>query len=149
MGNICRSPSAEAIFQEKVRQSGLGDSITCDSAGTIDYHAGNRADSRMRQAAAKRGYHLDSLARQVRTEDFSRFDHIIAMDRDNLAFLEAMRPDHPESARLSLMCDFSRNHPCREVPDPYYGGKNGFEQVLDILEDACDGLLEEMKNGNR
>jgi protein-tyrosine phosphatase len=140
MGNICRSPSAEAIFRAKVRDSGLGDAVRCDSAGTLGYHGGQRADARMRSAAARRGYTLDSIARQVRERDFHDFDYIIAMDADNLAELEMIRPAGSR-AELALMCDFARRHDEREVPDPYYGGEQGFEKVLDLLEDATEGLL--------
>ncbi|NDV60840.1 low molecular weight phosphotyrosine protein phosphatase [Puniceicoccales bacterium CK1056] len=145
MGNICRSPSAEAIFHAKVEDAGLAQSILCDSAGTIGYHSGNRADARMRKSAAKRGYSLDSISRQVRPDDFDHFDHIIAMDRENLNDLKAMQAIHAGKARLSMMCDYSRHHSETEVPDPYYGGDQGFERVLDILEDACAGLLEKVK----
>lgn len=145
MGNICRSPSAEAVFLAKVKAAGLSDEITCDSAGTLGYHSGARADSRMRAAAAGRGYSLDSIARQVRPEDFDRFDYIIAMDRDNRDHLEAMQSRTGGKARLRMMCDFGEEHGALEVPDPYYGGQNGFERVLDILEDACEGLLREIR----
>ena len=145
MGNICRSPSAEAIFHAKVEAAGLSGEILCDSAGTIGYHSGNRADARMRKTAATRGYNLESISRQVRTDDFDHFDHIIAMDKENLADLKAMQAIHPGKARLSLMCDFARHHPETEVPDPYYGGQQGFDRVIDILEDACEGLLEEVR----
>jgi protein-tyrosine phosphatase len=145
MGNICRSPSAEAIFKAKVQSAGLSDRISCDSAGTIGYHTGARADSRMRAAAAPRGYALESISRQVRPDDFDRFDLIIAMDRENLAELKSIQARHPGKARLEMMCAYARHHDVAEVPDPYYGGKHGFEHVIDILEDACEGLLEELK----
>jgi protein-tyrosine phosphatase len=147
MGNICRSPSAEAIFHAKVEAAGLAGRILCDSAGTIGYHSGNRADARMRKTAASRGYSLESISRQVRPDDFDHFDHIIAMDLENLNDLEAMQASHPGKATLALMCDFARNHSEREVPDPYYGGQQGFERVLDILEDACEGLLDHIRAG--
>ncbi len=145
MGNICRSPSAEAIFKAKVQSAGLSGRISCDSAGTIGYHAGGRADSRMRAAAASRGYALESIARQVRPDDFDTFDFIIAMDHENLAELKSIQARNPGKARLELMCAFARHHDVTEVPDPYYGGQHGFERVLDILEDACEGLLEELR----
>lgn len=145
MGNICRSPSAEAIFHAKVEAAGLAGQILCDSAGTIGYHSGNRADARMRKSGARRGYSLESISRQVRPDDFDHFDHIIAMDRENLADLKALQASHPGKAKLSMMCDYCRRHAESEVPDPYYGGEQGFEHVLDILEDACDGLLEELR----
>lgn len=146
MGNICRSPSAEAIFRTKVEAAGLSGDITCDSAGTIGYHSGARADSRMRAAATKRGFSLESIARQVQPEDFERFDYIIAMDRDNYSHLQDMQNHAGNRAKLRNMCDFGEHHGAVEVPDPYYGGGRGFEKVLDILEDACDGLLAEIKD---
>lgn len=145
MGNICRSPSAEAIFKAKAEAAGLSASLHVDSAGTIGYHAGGPADPRMRAAGAARGYRLDSVSRRVRPEDFDRFDLIIAMDLENLAELRALEARHPGKARLHLMSDFSRQFSEKEVPDPYYGGSQGFERVLDILEDACEGLLEEIQ----
>ena len=148
MGNICRSPSAEAIFTSKVREAGLDASVSCDSAGTISYHTGNRADGRMRAAATKRGYSLESIARQIEPGDFEKFDHILAMDRDNLRDIQAMRPANSR-AEVSLMCDFAHHIEVEEVPDPYYGGASGFERVLDILEDACDGLLEDITRRSR
>ena len=145
MGNICRSPSAEAVFRAMVEEKGLQDSITCDSAGTIGFHAGQPADHRMRLAAEKRGYRLESISRQVRPEDFERFDHIIAMDLENIEGLRPFNRSGNGRARVSLMCDYAREHDLREVPDPYYGGKQGFELVLDLLEDACAGLLDELQ----
>ncbi len=145
MGNICRSPAAEAIFKDYVDRAGLSDRIQCDSAGTIGYHAGHPADSRMRASGRQRGYSLDSISRQVRHEDFNRFDHIIAMDMDNLDSLKSTGNRIQGCAKISLMCDFAKQHDVREVPDPYYGGNRGFELVLDILEDACAGLLEEIR----
>jgi protein-tyrosine phosphatase len=145
MGNICRSPSAEAVFRAIVEERGLQDTIQCDSAGTIGFHSGEQADHRMRAAAAKRGYSLESLARQVRREDFDRFDHIIAMDMDNLEGLRAIQGDGSSRAQVSLMCDYATRHDHREVPDPYYGGRQGFELVLDLLEDACAGLLDSLR----
>ena len=141
MGNICRSPAAEGIFRQLVEQAGQSGQIQCDSAGTIGYHSGNPADRRMRAAASGRGYSLDSTSRQVRPADFSEFDHIIAMDHENMSVLQQLAGNHPGKARLSMMCDYATRHDEREVPDPYYGGNKGFERVLDILEDACAGLL--------
>jgi protein-tyrosine phosphatase len=145
MGNICRSPSAEAVFKAMVDEQDLSDAFHCDSAGTIGFHSGQPADRRMRAAAEKRGYNVDSISRQVRPEDFETFDHIIGMDMDNMEGLESIGKHTPGKAKLSLMCDYAKEHDLREVPDPYYGGKQGFELVLDLLEDACAGLLEELK----
>ncbi|MFO7723926.1 MAG: low molecular weight protein-tyrosine-phosphatase [Oceanipulchritudo sp.] len=149
MGNICRSPTAEAIFRDRVEQAGLSGIFRIDSAGTIGYHQGNRADPRMRRTAGHRGYTLESRARQVHPDDFRKFDHIIAMDEANLADLEALRDRAPGKASLALMCSFCRHHQEREVPDPYYGGPSGFDHVLDLLEDACEGLLEELRPSGR
>jgi protein-tyrosine phosphatase len=147
MGNICRSPSAEAVFKKLVEENGLTGTIECDSAGTIGMHAGQPADQRMQSAARNRGYQLNSLARQVRAEDFDQFDHIIAMDVDNLEGLSSIQGGRTGKARISLMCDYANDHSDREVPDPYYGGRQGFEHVLDLLEDACRGLLETIRKG--
>ena len=149
MGNICRSPTAEAVFRHLVRKNGLDDRIECDSAGTIGYHAGQPADARMRAAAAERGYRLDSTARPVRPEDFDRFDLLIGMDPENLAHLEQMARDEEDRAKIRAMVDYARAHDVPEVPDPYYGGGKGFQRVLDLLEDGCAGLLEEIRNGEK
>ncbi|MEX0326078.1 MAG: low molecular weight protein-tyrosine-phosphatase [Puniceicoccaceae bacterium] len=148
MGNICRSPSAEAVFKALVEEQGLADRIRCDSAGTIGFHAGQPADRRMMQAAEKRGYRLESISRQVRPDDFKRFDYIIAMDMDNLDGLRPFSRNGDGKAKVSLMCDYAREHDLREVPDPYYGGQQGFELVLDLLEDACAGLLDELRKAS-
>ena len=139
MGNICRSPAAEGVFRALVHEAGVSDHFDIDSAGTIGYHAGHPADSRMRAAASDRGYDLDSRARRVELVDFENFDLIVAMDDDNFRDLSGL--DRGQGARLVRMCDYGERHGHREVPDPYYGGPQGFETVLDILEDACSGLL--------
>lgn len=148
MGNICRSPAAEAIFRHKVEEAGLSDRIHIDSAGTIGYHSGSPADRRMQAAGANRGYDLNSISRQVRMDDFEAFDHILAMDLENFSNLKSMSFSSPGKAKIRLMCDYATRHDEREVPDPYYGGNNGFELVMDLLEDACNGLLEEIKEGS-
>lgn len=141
MGNICRSPTAEAVFRARVEQAGLDDSIYIDSAGTHDYHIGELPDPRTRHAAQQRGYNMNTLrGRQVAVEDFERFDYVLAMDENNLAILRQLRPDHAQS-HLGLFLEFARSHAEREVPDPYYGGGDGFERVLDMVEDAAEGLL--------
>lgn len=145
MGNICRSPAAETIFREKARRAGLQERFPCDSAGTIDYHAGMRADDRMRFAASQRGYEIRSIARPVTEEDLEHFDRIIAMDQDNLRFLRRLARRDGQADKLSLMCDYCRKQRAHEVPDPYYGGSHGFDTVLDLLEDACEGLLETLQ----
>ena len=144
MGNICRSPAAEGVFRDYVEQQGEADSYFIDSAGAIDYHSGNPADSRMRQAAATRGYTLESISRRVTREDLDEFDLIVAMDRDNLWNLEQLAGGR--QSNLHLLGSFlpeHRHNPehAPEVPDPYYGGSQGFEEVLDMIERACPGMF--------
>jgi protein-tyrosine phosphatase len=141
MGNICRSPTAEGVFRYHVEAAGLDEHIDIDSAGTHAYHVGEPADRRARAAAEKRGMSLDGIrARRVSSDDFERFDYILAMDEDNLARLEDEAPqEHHHKLRLFL--EFARNGE-REVPDPYYGGAAGFERVLDLVDEASRGLLE-------
>ncbi|WP_068826268.1 low molecular weight protein-tyrosine-phosphatase [Pseudomonas sp. BMS12] len=144
MGNICRSPTAEGVFRQRLHAAGLADRVTVDSAGTGDWHVGKAPDGRSSQAALRRGYDLSSLrARQATAADFERFDLILAMDHDNLARLQALRPQG-RGAELDL---FLRRYQLAldEVPDPYYGGADGFEQVLDLIEQASDALLAEIK----
>ncbi len=144
MGNICRSPTAEAVFRHQVEQAGQSLQIQTDSAGTHAYHIGDAPDLRSQQAAGKRGYDLSRLrGRQVTQADFYHYDYLLAMDSDNLAILQALAP--PESrAQLRLFLEFARHHQMRDVPDPYYGGAMGFEQVLDLIEDASAGLLQHL-----
>ena len=142
-GNICRSPSAEAVFKAKVENEGLYTLFDIDSAGTGPWHVGEPADSRMKRHAKKRGYTLTSLARQFKPEkDFDRFDFIIAMDDENVEDLKAVARDEKDLAKISKMTDYSKAYSYNIVPDPYYGGDEGFELVLDLLEDASEGLLE-------
>ena len=143
MGNICRSPAAEGVFRSYVEQQGVANHIDIDSAGAIDYHCGKSADPRMRAAASRRGYPLTSAARQVLPEDLDRFDLIVAMDRDNLHYLQELAGG-PQT-RIRLLGSFlpeHQGHPeqAPEVPDPYYGGAQGFENVLDMIERACPAL---------
>jgi len=139
MGNICRSPTAEAVFNKLVADAGRSSEFTVDSAGTIGYHAGSPPDSRMRAAAESRGYRLESVARQIRPEDYDRFDMIVTMDEEN--YREVTANDPGSLARIEKMCDYCEIHQVDEVPDPYYGGERGFHRVIDILEDACSNLL--------
>ncbi|MDN6858291.1 low molecular weight protein-tyrosine-phosphatase [Pseudomonas sp. CAN2814] len=144
LGNICRSPTAEGVFRHKVRAAGLEERIEIDSAGTGDWHVGKAPDARTRAAALRRGYDLSGLrARQVSVADFSRYDLVLAMDNANLRDLKRLRGSSGQ-AELDL---FLRRYELEldEVPDPYYGGEDGFEQVLDLVERACDGLLAEAK----
>ncbi len=147
MGNICRSPSAEAVFNGIVRNSGLKHNFEIDSAGTTGYHAGQNADRRMQSHAIKRGYNLTSISRQFNPDtDFDHFDYIIAMDDENFSDLKSMARNENDIKKLSKMTDYySDDCNYTEVPDPYYGGSEGFELVLDLLEDSCAGLLEKLQ----
>ena len=141
MGNICRSPTAEAVFRARVEEAGLARHILIDSAGTHDYHIGDPPDARAQRAALQRGYDMSALrGRQVDLPDFTRFDYVLAMDRANLAILQRLCPQ-AQRERLGLFLEYARQHDEREVPDPYYGGADGFERVLDMVEDAAEGLL--------
>ncbi|MCW7537549.1 low molecular weight phosphotyrosine protein phosphatase [Aquabacterium sp. A7-Y] len=144
-GNICRSPSAEGVFRRLVERAGMASRLLVDSAGTHDYRVGEPPDPRAQAHASRRGYDLCALrARQVLPLDFERFDLILAMDRENLAALQAACP--PEHRhKLRRLMEFARRHREEEVPDPYYGSAAGFEVVLDYLEDACAGLLEHLQ----
>ncbi len=144
MGNICRSPSAEAVMNHFIKVKGLEDKIVTDSAGTIAYHEGEPADPRMQRHAMKRGYELNSIARKIKYEDFDKFDYIVAMDKENYNDLSNMDPDGIYSHKISMMTDYSSNG-YNEVPDPYYGGSEGFELVLDILEDSVEGLINKIQ----
>lgn len=145
MGNICRSPTAEAVFRHYVEQEGLSEAIHIDSAGTHDYHIGDAPDGRTQRVASQRGYDMSALrGRQVGAVDFARFDYVLAMDEVNLAILKRLRPQDAES-HLGLFLEFAEKHEEREVPDPYYGGAQGFEHVLDLVEDAANGLLKHIK----
>jgi protein-tyrosine phosphatase len=145
MGNICRSPTAEAVFRHYVENAGLAEHILIDSAGTHDYHIGDPPDLRTQRAAQQRGYDMSMLrGRQAEVADFRRFDYVLAMDSANLAILQRITP--PDSVtRARLFLEYARHHAEREVPDPYYGGADGFERVLDMVEDAAQGLLEEIR----
>jgi protein-tyrosine phosphatase len=145
MGNICRSPTAEAVFRSYVEKAGLADKIHIDSAGTLDYHVGAAPDTRAQRAARQRGYDMSKLrGRQVEAQDFFRFDYVLAMDNLNLVTLERLRPDDAQS-HLGLLLEFAKHHREHEVPDPYNGGVEGFERVLDMVEDAADGLLKHIR----
>ena len=152
LGNICRSPAAEGVFLHLIAREGLEDRFLVDSAGTGGWHAGNPADRRMRAAAERRGIHLPSRARQIALADFTAFDRILTMDDDNLRNVRSLASElgeRPGLARIEPMTSHCRLHQAREVPDPYYGGEQGFEQVLDLLEDACAGLLETLLREQR
>jgi protein-tyrosine phosphatase len=149
MGNICRSPTAEAVFRAKVVAAGWADRIEIDSAGTHDYHIGSPPDRRTQLAAQQRGYDLSTLrGRQVSPRDFMDFDYVLAMDQANLAILQRLRPVEA-TCHLGLFLAYARSHSQREVPDPYYGGASGFERVLDMVEDAAEGLLIALQQAHR
>jgi low molecular weight protein-tyrosine phosphatase len=144
-GNICRSPTAEAIFRKLAEDAGMAGAVTADSAGTHAYHVGEPPDLRAQAAAAKRGYDLSALrARRIEGADLKRSDLILAMDQDHYAILARMARSSA-GHKLKMMMSYARRFEEREVPDPYYGGPQGFERVLDLLEDAASGLLESLR----
>lgn len=142
LGNICRSPSAENIMNHLIRQAGLEQEIICDSAGTSSYHIGSPPDRRMTAAAKLRGIELVGRARQFERADFEEFDLILAMDHENYEAICSIDPAGTYQDKVQLMCNFCTRHTLREVPDPYYGGAEGFNFVIDLLLDACQGLLD-------
>jgi protein-tyrosine phosphatase len=148
MGNICRSPTAEAVMRHELGEAGLADAVQVDSAGTGDWHVGERPDSRSAAAARRRGIALGGAARQVRLEDFERFDLLLAMDRANLRDLHGLAPDDGARTKVRLLREFdpaSEDAADLDVPDPYYGGPTGFDDVLDQVQAACRGLLQEIR----
>jgi len=148
LGNICRSPTAHGVFESMVLTRGLGSQIRVDSCGTGDWHIGQPPDRRAAVEAARRGYDLDHLrARQVQSRDFELFDYILAMDHQNLADLQVMRPPGYKGY-LGLFLSFAPELALEEVPDPYYGGDAGFTRVLDMVEKASEGLLQEICNAD-
>lgn len=145
LGNICRSPTAHSVFRHAVREAELTDRIFIDSAGTGDWHIGRAPDSRALAAGTTRGYAMDDLiARQVHPQDFEQFHYVLAMDKQNLGNLQSMKPPQ-YSGHLGLFLEFSERFDVEEVPDPYYGGDQGFEHVLDMVEDASHGLLRHIR----
>ena len=147
LGNICRSPAAEGIMKSLVQKNGNDDQIFIDSAGTIAYHTGESPDPRMVSHAITRGYILDHKARKFNPEkDFQQFDYIVTMDDQNNADIKSLDSNGIYQNKIFKMIDFSKRFQVDEVPDPYYLGPTGFENVLDILEDACNGLLNKIKD---
>ena len=144
LGNICRSACAEAVMKQVVAERGLEAEFEIDSAGLISYHSGEKADPRMRHHAAKRGINITSIARTITTADFSHFDYIIGMDDDNIRRLLDIAPDEQSRLKISKMSDYCRTYRANSVPDPYYGGPKDFELVLDLLDDACNGLIDNL-----
>jgi protein-tyrosine phosphatase len=145
MGNICRSPTAEGVFRRYVERAGLSHLIVADSAGTLDYHTGDPPDLRAQRAAERRHYDLRRLrARQVKLQDFEEFDYVLAMDRNNLVYLQELGSP-AQRQKIQLFLDYATQRTSGEVPDPYYGADAGFEVVLDMVEDASQGLLAHIK----
>lgn len=148
LGNICRSPSAEAVMRKLTEREGAEGSIEIDSAGTSGWHAGEAPDPRAAQAARGRGIRLRGAARRVEPEDFERFDLILAMDRSNLLTLRQLAPDEEARTKVRMLREFdpaSEGSDDLDVPDPYHGGPEGFDRVLDLLEAACEGLLDRVR----
>ena len=142
MGNICRSPAAEAIMKKRISDNSLSDIIEVDSAGTIDYHSGEGADSRMKKIAAKKDYKIDSIARQFNMRyDFKNFNYIVTMDDENYDDILSMDVHNIYSDKIFRMVDFCTTFKANEIPDPYYSGASGFENVIELLEDATSRLL--------
>ncbi len=144
LGNICRSAAAEGVMKSLVERAGQADRFEIDSAGTYGGHAGESADPRMQRAAGKRGYRLTSRSRRIRLDDFEHFDRIIVMDDNNYESVHRMAPDPESVQKIYRMVEFCRHHRATYVPDPYYEGAEGFEIVLDLLEDACEGLYDDL-----
>ncbi len=144
LGNICRSPAAEGIFRKFVEEEGLSDKIKIDSAGTNGLHDGEDADPRMKKAAIERGYQLTSKSRKIMKRDLVQFDYILAMDSSNKENILSLG-DGEFDDKVELMLNYSKKHKGEEVPDPYYGGAQGFNHVIDLLEDSCKNLLNEVK----
>ena len=148
MGNICRSPTGEGVFRALVDREGLVETVGVDSAGTISYHAGSRPDARMTRAAAARGYELGGRARQIRREDLRSFDLVVAMDRENRADILTLAAEGEPVAHVRLLSDFLEGEWPIDVPDPYYGGAEGFDRVLDMIEAACPRILAHLLAGD-
>lgn len=145
LGNICRSPAAEGVFAALAERAGLGGRVRTDSAGTGSWHAGERADARMREHAKRRGFELPSRARQITQKDFDDFDFIVTMDESVHRDVTAMARDDAQRSRVSRMTDHLTTLSSPDVPDPYYKGPEGFELVLDLVEDASKGLLDKVR----
>jgi protein-tyrosine phosphatase len=145
MGNICRSPAAEIVFRQKVEEAGLTDRIEIDSAGTIGYHAGHGPDARMSATLKKRGYAIAGKARQILSADLQNFDLVLVMDSENLANVRALDKAAHFHAKIRRFTDYCTRHETNEVPDPYYGGQEGFDHVADLVEDAAEGLLDTLR----
>ena len=148
LGNICRSPAAEGVFKQKIKERDLEKLFVVDSAGTGGWHVGNLADPRMRETALSRGIELTSRSRQIEENDLYEFDQILVMDKDNLEAVKSLTKDdmNPVNSKIKLILSYSKKFQLDEVPDPYYGGQNGFDKVLDLLDNAIDGLIDSLIN---
>ena len=145
LGNICRSPAAEGIMKKMIEDESLEDRVFVDSAGTSNWNEGKTPDERMREHGSKRGYDFCSVARTFRSSDFDNFDYILVMDNNNFMNVKKLAKSDEDVSKIYRMTDFSKDSSNDHVPDPYYGGDDGFELVMDLLEDASKGLLEEIK----
>ena len=145
LGNICRSPAAEGILKKMIKNEGLDDKVFVDSAGTSNWNDGKSPDERMRAHGSKRGYDFTGEARTIRSSDFDNFDYILVMDNNNYNNVKKLAKSKEDVSKIHKMTDFSTNKTTDHVPYPYYGGDDGFELVMDLLEDACTGLLNEVK----
>ncbi len=149
LGNICRSPAAEGIMRHLTELRGVEQLFHVDSAGIGNWHVGQLPDSRMRRHGLRHGYHFDHHARQICRDDFARFDLLVGMDGENLHDMALLAPDKASRKKITDIAQFLRHHPhFRTVPDPYYGGEQDFETVIELLEDACEGLLDHLMNPN-
>ena len=146
LGNICRSPAAEAIMKKVLEREGLSDVIKVDSAGILSYHRGELPDARMRKYGEMRGYEVNSISRPVIEEDFYNFDWIIGMDDQNIADLRRLAPTQETAQKIQKINRYFKTHDHTFIPDPYYGGKKDFVLVIDLLEDATEGIVDELKN---
>jgi|UniRef100_UPI003783491A protein-tyrosine phosphatase len=146
LGNICRSPAAEGVMRALVAAEGLADRVAIRSAGTAGWHAGKLPDQRMRTAAQNRSYDLSSRARQVSEDHLREYDLVLVMDQQNLRDIRSYDRESRFSDKIRLFCEFCTDHAETEVPDPYYGGEQGFELVLDLLEDGCRGVLRHIRS---
>ncbi len=149
LGNICRSPAAEGIFRSLVARRHLDGAFVIDSAAIGSWHIGDLPDPRMRRCGARHGYTFDSRARQLTSADFARFDYIIGMDYDNLRDIKAKARNAEDEKKVLLMADFLRHHDSATIPDPYYGGDRDFDHVVELLEDACETLLDGLTDKTR
>jgi protein-tyrosine phosphatase len=147
MGNICRSPAAHGVMEKLLVDAGMQDRMEIDSAGTIGLHAGKLPDSRMRQAASRRGYPLTHRARQVGRADLDAYDLVLVMDHANFEDVDSLADPRKHEGKVRFFSEFCTKHGETEVPDPYHGGSAGFEKVLDMMEDGCAEILRRLKEG--